>query len=128
MSANFAHLRLYDEQRVRLGSLADRHFPDDPKTALLKLRQFGELLAQQAASRFGLELRIEETQQLLLRRLEGEGFLDREIAELFRGLRRKGNFANHDLEGDHATALKTLRMAWQVPGAAGVGAPPGCHP
>jgi len=114
MSPNFAHLRPYDEQLFRLGSLAERYFPDDPNTSLLKLRQLGELLAQQVASRFGVELRQEETQQTLLRRLELEGGLEREVAELFHGLRRKGNLANHDLQGDHATALKILRMAWQL--------------
>jgi len=114
VSSNFAHLRPYDEQLFRLGSLAERYFPEDPNTALLKLRQLGELLAQQVASRFGLELRIEESQQLLLRRLEAEGCLDREMAELFHVLRRKGNLANHDLQGDHAMALKTLRIAWQL--------------
>ncbi|MFN5161676.1 MAG: type I restriction-modification system endonuclease, partial [Cyanobacteriota bacterium] len=114
MSANFAQLRPYDEQLFRLGSLAERYFPEDPNTSLLKLRQLGELLAQQVASRFGLEPGIEETQQLLLRRLEAEGVLDREMAELFHVLRRKGNLANHDLQGDHATALKTLRIAWQL--------------
>jgi type I restriction enzyme R subunit len=114
VSPNFSHLRPYDEQLFRLGSLAERYFPDDPNTALLKLRQLGELLAQQVASRFGVELRVEETQQLLLRRLELDGVLEREAAELFHGLRRKGNLANHDLHGDHATALKILRMAWQL--------------
>jgi type I restriction enzyme R subunit len=114
VSANFAHLRVYDEQLFRLGSLAERYFPDDPNTSLLKLRQLGELLAQQVASRFGVELRQEETQQQLLRRLECDGVLEREVAELFHGLRRKGNLANHDLHGDHATALKILRMAWQL--------------
>jgi type I restriction enzyme R subunit len=114
VSTNFLHLQSYDEQLFRLGVLAERYFPEDPNTALLKLRQLGELLAQQTASRFGLELRIEETQQVLLRRLEAEGCLDREIAELFHVLRRKGNLANHELQGDHATALKTMRMAWQL--------------
>ena len=114
VSPNFSHLRPYDEQLFRLGSLAERYFPDDPNTALLKLRQLGELLAQQVASRFGVELRVEETQQLLLRRLELDGVLERDVAELFHGLRRKGNLANHDLHGDHATALKILRMAWQL--------------
>ena len=114
MSPNFAHLRPYDEQLFRLGSLAERYFPDDPNTALLKLRQLGELLAQHVASRFGVELREEETQQLLLRRLECDGVLEREVGELFHGLRRKGNLANHDLHGDHATALRILRMAWQL--------------
>jgi type I restriction enzyme R subunit len=95
VSTNFLHLQSYDEQLFRLGVLAERYFPEDPNTALLKLRQLGELLAQQTASRFGLELRIEETQQVLLRRLEAEGCLDREIAELFHVLRRKGNLDNH---------------------------------
>jgi type I restriction enzyme R subunit len=107
-------LRPYDEQLFRLGSLAERYFPDDPNMSLLKLRQLGELLAQQVASRFGVELRQEETQQQLLRRLECDGVLEREVAELFHGLRRKGNLANHDLHGDHGTALKILRMAWQL--------------
>ncbi len=57
---------------------------------------------------------IEETQQLLLKRLEADGVLERDVAELFHVLRRKGNLANHDLHGDHATALKTLRIAWQL--------------
>jgi len=114
VSPNFLHLQSYDEQLFRLGVLAERYFPEDPNTALLKLRQLGELLAQQTASRFGLELRIEETQQVLLRRLEAEGCLDREIAGLFHVLRRKGNLANHEMQGDHATALKTLRLAWQL--------------
>ena len=114
MSLNFAHLRPYDEQLFRLGSLAERYFPDDPNTALLKLRQLGEWLAQQVASRFGVELRVEETQQQLIQRLELEGILEREVAELFHVLRRKGNLANHELKGDHATALKILRLAWQL--------------
>ena len=114
ISTNFTHLRQYDEQLFRLGSLAERCFPEDPNTSLLKLRQLGELLAQQVASRFGVELRVEETQQLLLRRLECDGVLEREVAELFHGLRRKGNLATHDLQGDHATALKILRVAWQL--------------
>lgn len=70
MSANFLHLRGYDEQLFRLGFLAERYFPEDPNTILLKLRQLAELLAQQVAARFGVEIRVEETQQQLLRRLE----------------------------------------------------------
>ncbi len=81
---------------------------------MLRLRQLGEWLAQHVASRFGVELRQEETQQQLLRRMESDGVLDREVAELFHGLRRKGNLATHDLQVDHATALKILRVAWQL--------------
>jgi hypothetical protein len=72
LTTNFSHLRGYDEQLFRLGALAERYFPEDPNTAMLKLRQLGEGLAQEVASRFGIEIRAEETQQQLLRRLECE--------------------------------------------------------
>ena len=39
MSANFIHLRGYDEQLFRLGVLAERNFPEDPNTTVLKLRR-----------------------------------------------------------------------------------------
>jgi hypothetical protein len=50
---NFAFLEPHDPQLVRLGMLAERYFPDDPNTSLLKLRQFGELLAQLVAAQMG---------------------------------------------------------------------------
>jgi hypothetical protein len=43
-----------------LRALAERYFPEDPNTALIKLRQLGERLAQQVASRFGLFSGLED--------------------------------------------------------------------
>ena len=114
MTVNFSHLRGYDEQLFRLGFLAERYFPDDPNTALIKLRQLGERLAQQVASRFGVFTSIQESQLALLRRLELEGLIDRDLACLFHDLRITGNDATHGLEGDHASALSTLKIAWQL--------------
>jgi type I restriction enzyme R subunit len=114
VSTNFAHLRGYDEQLFRLGVLAERYFPEDPNTALIKLRQLGERLAQQVASRFGVFTSIEELQLALLRRLELEGLIEREVAGLFHDLRRNGNAATHGLQGDHTSALSTLKIAWQL--------------
>ncbi len=54
LHSNFAPLAEHDEQLVRLGMLAERYFPDDPNTCLLKLRQFAEVLAQSLAARTGL--------------------------------------------------------------------------
>ncbi|MCK6513424.1 hypothetical protein L6R29_26140 [Myxococcota bacterium] len=34
-----------------MGRLAERYFADDPKTCLIKLRQFGEILLQEVAAR-----------------------------------------------------------------------------
>jgi len=46
-ATNFDFLATYDGQLMRLAALAERYFADDPSTCLIKLRQFGELLAQQ---------------------------------------------------------------------------------
>jgi type I restriction enzyme R subunit len=116
MGTNFLPLQNYDEQLFRLGVLAEQYFQDDPNTALIKLRQLGERLAQQVASRFGSFTSIEESQLALIRRLEFEGLIEREVAGLFHDLRINGNAATHGLQGDHASALSTLKIAWQLGG------------
>ena len=112
--SNFSFLQVYDTQLVRLGMLAEKYFPEDPNTCLIKLRQFGELLAQQMASRVGIYESPAETQFELIRRLEYQGFLPREISELFHELRQSGNTASHSLEGNHYSALSVMKIAWQV--------------
>lgn len=111
---NFAHLEQHDEQLVRLGMLAERYFADDPNTALLKLRQLAELLAQLVAAKVGLYTSREEAQYDLLRRLQDQGILPREVAQLFGEVRRAGNAANHAIVGDHRTALAVLKITWQL--------------
>lgn len=111
---NFACLEVHDEQLVRLGMLAERYFAGDPNTTLLKLRQLAELLAQLVATRVGLYTSQEEAQYDLLRRLQDQGILPREIAQLFGEVRRAGNAANHAITGDHRTALAVLKITWQL--------------
>lgn len=113
-TTNFAYLKQHDEQLARLGMLAERYFPDDPNTSLLKTRQLAELLAQMVAARAGLYTGPEEGQYELLRRLQDQGILPREIAQLFGEVRRAGNAANHAISGDHRTALSMLRLSWQL--------------
>lgn len=111
---NFAHLAEHDEQLLRLGLLAERYFPDDPNTCLLKLRQLGELLAQLLAARVGLFVSPEESQYDLLRRLQDANVLPRDVAQLFGEVRRAGNAASHGLAEDHRTALNALKLAGQL--------------
>ena len=66
ISANFDFLGTHDAQLVRLGGLAERYFKDDPNTSLIKLRQFGEVLAQLTAAKSGLLASPEEQQADLL--------------------------------------------------------------
>lgn len=80
ITSNFAQLAEHDEQLLRLGLLAERYFADDPNTSLLKLRQLAELLAQQVAALSGIYASPDEAQYELLRRLQDQGILPREIA------------------------------------------------
>src|SRR6266542_2000527 len=114
LQTNFAHLEEHDQLLVRLGMLAEKYFTDDPNTCILKLRQFGEALAQHVASRVGLLSSTEESQFDLIRRLRDEGILPREVAQLFDEIRRAGNAASHAVKGDHGTALSSLKISWQL--------------
>src|SRR2546421_9221921 len=112
--SNFAYLYEYDEQLLRLGVLAEKYFADEPIACLLKLREFSELLAQLLAAQVGSLVSPEEGQYDLLRRLEDQGFLPREIAQLIEDIRRSGNVANHALSGDHNAALRALKISLQL--------------
>jgi type I restriction enzyme R subunit len=113
-SANFAFLAVHDPLLDHLGALAERYFAEDPSTSLVKLRQFGEVLAQRAAANAGMYTSSAEQQIDLLGRLRDAGLLAPNINDLFHGLRRSGNAAAHDLRGDHREALHQLRMARQL--------------
>lgn len=112
--SNFSQLKAHDEQLERLGLLAERYFADDPNTCLLKLRQLAEAMAQSVASRVGLYTSSDERQIDLLRRLQDHGIVPREVGGLFHEIRKAGNDANHNLAGDHRTALLAMRLAWQL--------------
>ena len=111
VSPNFAFLKVHDLQLVRLGSQAERYFAEDPNTCLIKLRQFGELLAQLVAATVGLYEDKAETQIELLRRLELRGAIGGEALDLFHELRKSGNRATHSLSGEQRTALSNLKYA-----------------
>jgi type I restriction enzyme R subunit len=113
-TSNFDFLARYDLVLLRMAVQAERYFPDDPTTSLIKLRQFGEVLAQQVAARAGIFTSPEEPQADLLRRLRLEVGYPGEVIDLFHDLRRAGNEAVHRHHGDHATALTCLKLARQL--------------
>jgi type I restriction enzyme, R subunit len=114
LQTNFGLLAQHDEQLVRLGRLAERYFPEDPNTCLLKLRQLAELLAQLTATRVGVYQSAEEGQYELINRLRVQGILTPEVAQLFGEVRRAGNAASHAYTGEHRTALACMKMTWQL--------------
>jgi hypothetical protein len=113
-SANFGFLATHDVQLVRLGALAERYFKDDPNTCLLKLRQYGETLAQLVAAKAGQFRDPNEAQADLLRRLKFDGIIPREVGDLFHHLRAVGNKASHGNDGNHTEALTALKVGREL--------------
>src|SRR4051812_41571797 len=110
-TANFDFLRTHDPTLVQLGGLAERYFRDVPATALVKLRQFVELLSKLIAAHHAVYLGERETFEDTLRRLSYERVLSREVADIFHRLRKLGNVATHEIKGTHADALSGLKLA-----------------
>lgn len=113
-SPNFDFLAHHDPWLVALGTQAEQHFASDPVVSLLKLRQFGEILAKRAAAKVGLFIDPEGTQQTLIDRLYERNVIGATQRALLHDLRRTGNAAAHDGKGDHAEALHQLRMAREL--------------
>jgi len=113
-SSNFEFLARHDRRLASLGAFAERYFKEDPGTCLVKLRQFGELLAQLAAKNFQVALLAQESQIDVLRRLEYERAIPGEELACFHRLRKAGNVATHYLHGGHADALVALKSAHQL--------------
>jgi type I restriction enzyme, R subunit len=110
-SPNCAFLTKYDEVLVRHAALVERYVFDDPNSALLKLRQFGELLAQHAAAYTGVAVEEYDSQLALINTLLERQVINAQISQLFHGLRKSGNQAAHQHTGDRREALHQLQMA-----------------
>ncbi|MBB4636473.1 type I restriction-modification system endonuclease [Longimicrobium terrae] len=113
-SPNFAFLNVHDPLLATLGSLAELYAVDDPNTALLKLRQFGEALLQRTALEGGVPAGAGTTQFGLINLLAGDGLLPRDVADQFHALRQIGNDAVHAFQGDLGQAVHMLKVAREL--------------
>jgi type I restriction enzyme R subunit len=109
--SNFDFLKQHDPLFFQLAFSAERVFASDPNTTLIKLRQFGEALAQNLAVRCGIEFDDQTAQADLLYRLNRQIRLDPKVLELFHTLRIEGNRATHQFKTQHKEALDGLRIA-----------------
>jgi type I restriction enzyme, R subunit len=82
-SFNFGFLAKRYPQLERIGALGERYFSDDPVVSLIRVRQFGEALAQLVAARSGLFNDANEPQADLLRRLRTDGNYPPNVLDLF---------------------------------------------
>lgn len=113
-SLNFDFLAKHDGRLVTLGGLAERYFRDDPSTAIVKLRQFAELMTKLVAAHHAVYRDERESFEETLRRLSYDRLIPKEAADIFHALRKAGNTAVHELKGNHATALTALKLAWSL--------------
>jgi len=110
-SINFGFLAEHDPIFLQLVSSAERAFASDPNTTLIKLRQFGEAIAQDVAARCGVEFDDLTTQADLLYRLSREAQIDPNVRDVFHILRIEGNKATHQFKTQHKEALDGLKLA-----------------
>lgn len=110
-SSNFFFLQEHDPVFLQLASTAEQVFANDPNTTLIKLRQLGEALAQDLASRAGIEFDATTTQSDLLYKLSRDIQLDQNIRSLFHTLRIEGNKATHQFRTLHREAIDGLKVA-----------------
>ena len=109
-SNNFSFLQEHDPVFLQLASAAEQVFASDPNTTLIKLRQLGEALAQDLASRAGIEFDAKTTQSDLLYKLSRDIQLDQGIRSLFHTLRIEGNKATHQFRTQHREAMDGLKV------------------
>lgn len=110
-NSNFSFLQEHDPVFLQLATTAEQIFASDPNTTLIKLRQLGEALAQDLASRAGIEFDATTKQTDLLYKLSRDIQLDQKIRNLFHTLRTEGNKATHQFRTQHREAMDGLRVA-----------------
>lgn len=110
-SANFDFLKEHDPLFLEITASAERYFSSDPNTTLIKLRQFGEAIAQHIAAVGGVEFDNQTTQLDLLYRINRDLKLEPTVREMFHILRVEGNKATHQFKTKHKDALDALRVA-----------------
>jgi serine/threonine protein kinase len=95
---------------------AEMYLHSDPNSCLIKIRQFGELLAQEIAARNGESIDPGESQHNLIWRLKNKGILKHRSSNIFHKIREAGNQATHSALNDYDRALECLKDAHQLAG------------
>lgn len=112
--SNFAFLSEHDPILIQLATTAENAFYADPNTTLIKLRQFGEALAQDVSLRAGIDFDDATSQADLLYRLNRDISLEPDVRNLFHVLRIEGNKATHQFQTQHKEAMQGLKVARQL--------------
>jgi type I restriction enzyme R subunit len=114
MNSNFKFLETHDPLLNQLALAAERAFVADPNTTLVKLRQLGEAIAQDIGSHLGIEFDDRISQLELLRKIQFEVDINREVIDTFHAIRKIGNDATHSFVSNHREAIQVLRLSWTL--------------
>ena len=115
MRSNFSFLAEHSPLLADLGATAEKLYPFDPASCVLKLRLLAETLTQEVASRIGLRL-IQPTQAELLRAVDQRLGLDAQVRQMFHLLRQRGNEAAHQVDHriGYREGMEALKVAREV--------------
>ncbi|MDT7834794.1 type I restriction-modification system endonuclease [Aquabacterium sp. OR-4] len=113
-TSNFAFLHARDPLLAQLAVSAERYCHDDPNASLLKLRQFGEAVAQHVAALHGIAATPDRPQADMLADIRRKQVLDGDVLAMLHMLRTQGNEGVHRFEVDARAALGALRIARQL--------------
>ncbi len=109
--SNFEFLKGVNDILYRMALAAEKNFPDDPNTTLVKLRMFGEAAAKHLAKLFNIE--IPDTQIKLITELTKQAWVDDNMTDILTRLRQTGNQAVHNYHNDLDDAEMLLRLTFQ---------------
>ena len=110
--SNFAFLKGHNDFLFTIAHAAEKNYPDDPNTTLVKLRIFGEYVANHLGKLLNIE--PQETQFKLLEAIQRKTNVDQTILDVFHNLRRIGNDAVHKYHDDLSDAEMCLRLAFRL--------------
>ena len=110
-SSSFEFLKNFDLLLVQLGTLAESYPANDPHAALIRLRQYGEVLVRHIAQKFHIYVESEEVNFDLLENLQGENQIPQDVISGLNQLRIVGNNALHSFQGDSSDVKNNLRIA-----------------
>jgi len=109
--SSFEFLKNFDLLLVQLGTLAESYPANDPHAALIRLRQYGEVLSRHIAQKFHIYVESEEVNFDLLENLQGENQIPQDVISGLNQLRIVGNNALHSFQGDSSDVKNNLRIA-----------------
>ncbi len=117
-SHNFGYLLPLEPRLVAAGAGAEVFVYTDPNVALIRARQFGEVLVGDLVRRLGLGVEGADgrppTQHERINALAYQGAVTPEIKGLLHEIRRAGNRAAHDGFSDSGAALVAVRQCFEL--------------